>query len=93
MFAFLNRARKALTFLAFGVDKRAAKLGNRRIPEARLHTMELAFGWPGAFLGRKLLRHKSVKTSYTIVFWLIGAAHLAAWGLIVWWRVTRGGEG
>ena len=63
-----------LTFLAFGADKRAAKLGKRRIPEARLHLMELAFGWPGAFLGRRLLRHKSSKASYSIVFWLIGVA-------------------
>ena len=82
-----------LTFFAFGVDKRAAKLGNRRIPEARLHAMELAFGWPGAFLGRKLLRHKSVKRSYSAVFWLIGLFHLAVWGVVIWWLVTRGGDG
>jgi uncharacterized membrane protein YsdA (DUF1294 family) len=83
-------AMSVVAFMAYAVDKRAASLGRRRIPEARLHLLELAFGWPGAFLGRRLLRHKSGKRSYSVVFWLIGAAHLSAWAVAVWWLVSRG---
>jgi len=85
-------AMSVVTFLAFAVDKRAASLGNRRIPEARLHLLELAFGWPGAFLGRRLLRHKTIKRKYVVVFWLIGAVHAAVWVGVVWWLVAHGGR-
>lgn len=84
-------AMSVATFLAYAVDKRASKLGNRRIPEARLHLLELAFGWPGAFLGRRLLRHKSIKKPYTCVFWLIGLLHLTVWAAGLWWLMTKSG--
>ena len=83
-------AMSAVTFLAYAVDKRAAKLGNRRIPEARLHLMELCFGWPGAFFGRRLLRHKTIKRKFTLIFWVNGVVHLVFLGAVVWWLVGRG---
>ena len=41
--------------------------------------VELLGGWPGALLGQRRFRHKTRKRSYQLVFWLIGALHLAAW--------------
>ena len=60
-----------LTYWTYAWDKRRAKNDEWRIPEARLHFLELLGGWPGAFLAQRRLRHKCSKTSYQFTFWLI----------------------
>ena len=77
-----------VTFVVYWVDKRAAARDRRRVPEARLHLMELLGGWPGALVAQILVRHKSRKLSFQIVFWLIVILHAAAWI-----AVLRIGEG
>jgi len=71
-----------VTIAAYVRDKRAARAGRRRTPEARLHLLEVLGGWPGAFIAQRLIRHKNAKTSYQAVFWTIVALHLAAWALV-----------
>lgn len=61
--------------LAHWIDKRRAEQGGRRIPESFLHGCELAGGWPGALVARRLLRHKTSKWSYRLVFWGIVVLH------------------
>ncbi|MDB6003883.1 MAG: hypothetical protein JWR15_870 [Prosthecobacter sp.] len=61
----------AFTYLAYALDKRRAQTNAWRIPELHLHLMELVGGWPGAWVAQRRLRHKSSKTSYLVVFWLI----------------------
>lgn len=68
-----------IAFAAYALDKRAARLGRPRTPEATLHSIELLGGWPGALLAQRLIRHKNAKASYQIVFWLIVAVHVAGW--------------
>lgn len=74
-----------LAFLAHGLDKRAAIRGHRRIPEARLHLLELLGGWPGALLAMTFFRHKTRKFSYLLVLgaiilaWIVGIGVLAGW--------------
>ena len=58
-----------ITFCAYGLDKFKAQKGLWRIPEKTLHILELCCGWPGALLAQRLLRHKSYKKSFRIVFW------------------------
>ena len=58
------------TLVAYGVDKRRAILEGQRIPERTLHILSLLGGWPGAILGQKMFRHKTVKKSFRLVFWL-----------------------
>ena len=41
--------------------------------------VELLGGWPGALLAQQLLRHKTKKTSYQGVFWLIVLVHQVYW--------------
>ena len=69
----------ALAFFAYGMDKRAAIKGHRRIPEFRLHALEALGGWPGALVAQHLFHHKTWKLSYQLVFWVIVLAHVAAW--------------
>ncbi len=75
-----------ITFVAFAVDKGAAARGARRIPEARLHLLELLGGWPGAVAAVVLLRHKRRKPAFLVVLMLVVAVHGGAW-----WLALRGG--
>lgn len=60
-----------VTFLVYGIDKRAAKKGERRVPESNMHTLEFLGGWIGALLGQKIFRHKTKKRSYQSFFWFM----------------------
>lgn len=68
----------AVTFLAYGVDKRAAIRGTWRIPEVHLHTLEFLGGWIGAFIAQTVFRHKTRKRSFRIMFWLMLVLQVAA---------------
>ncbi len=70
-----------IAFIAYGIDKRRARAGGWRISERTLHGLELAFGWPGALVAQSVFRHKRRKSTYRLVFWLIGALHIGGWGL------------
>jgi uncharacterized membrane protein YsdA (DUF1294 family) len=70
-------------------DKRRAKLGEWRIPEANLHFWALIGGWPGAFIAQQQFRHKTKKLSFQLVFWLIVIVHQVLW--FDWlWRDVQG---
>lgn len=79
-----------VAFLVFAWDKHAARHGRRRVPEARLHALELVGGFPGAWCAILLLRHKSAKVAFLVlttcttllnlaglVFLLAAVSHLA----------------
>jgi uncharacterized membrane protein YsdA (DUF1294 family) len=70
---------------AFAFDKRRARLGRRRVPEATLHAIELAGGWPGALVAMQLVRHKRRKPSYWLVTLAIAGLHVAGWALALGW--------
>ncbi|MBZ0095728.1 MAG: cold shock and DUF1294 domain-containing protein [Sulfuricella sp.] len=59
----------AVAFVAYAFDKSAARNNQRRTPEDTLHFFALVGGWPGALAAQMLLRHKSKKQSFQIVFW------------------------
>ncbi len=76
----------AITFVVYGYDKRAARLGRWRIRESTLQVLALLGGWPGAAVAQGLFRHKRRKRGFMAVFLMIGAAHV---GLCAW-LVMRG---
>ena len=75
-----------VAFVSHALDKRAAGNDARRTPEFTLHLWELLGGWPGALLARHMFGHKTAKTSYKIVFWLIAAVNAAlVFGVLPIW--------
>ena len=62
-------ATSAATFLAYALDKSAAKRGAWRTSEQTLHLLALIGGWPGALIAQQTLRHKSSKSEFRSVFW------------------------
>jgi uncharacterized membrane protein YsdA (DUF1294 family) len=73
-------------FLAYGWDKRRARTGGRRVPERTLHMLALLGGFPGAFAGMRVFRHKTRKVLFLAVLVLAAGLHAALW----WWFRTRG---
>jgi uncharacterized membrane protein YsdA (DUF1294 family) len=72
------------SFFALWRDKRAARRGARRTPEATLHALELLGGWPGTLIAQRLLHHKRQKLKYQLALWLIIAAHVSGWAASMW---------
>jgi len=64
-----------ITYAMYRSDKRKARQEAWRTPEMLLHLLELAGGWPGAWVAQRRLRHKCSKTSYQFEFWLIICIH------------------
>jgi uncharacterized membrane protein YsdA (DUF1294 family)/cold shock CspA family protein len=58
-----------VAFIAYALDKSAARNDQWRTKESTLHLIALAGGWPGALAAQRLLRHKSRKESFQSVFW------------------------
>lgn len=74
-------AASAATFVAYVFDKIAAKSERRRIPESTLHTLALIGGWPGALVAQSLVRHKTRKREFQLLFWVTVGLNVAgaAW--------------
>lgn len=59
-----------LTFIAYAIDKSAARKGAWRTQESTFHFLSLLGGWPGALVAQQVLRHKSRKQAFQLVFWI-----------------------
>jgi len=73
-----------VTFVAFGIDKRRARMDKNRISEKQLHLFALLGGWPGALLGQRWFRHKTIKLSFRVVLWLVCIVHVLAIAMVLW---------
>ena len=72
-----------VTLAAYAADKRAARVGGRRVRERTLHMLELLGGWPGALAAQQIFRHKRRKWSFFLLTWLIAAAHVGAIAMLL----------
>ena len=74
-----------LTYVLYADDKSRAQRNDWRTSEQTLHFCEFAGGWLGGFIAQRILRHKSQKQSYQVVFWAIVTLHYIAWLLWLFW--------
>jgi uncharacterized membrane protein YsdA (DUF1294 family) len=72
----------AACFIAYAMDKSAARGGRWRTAENTLLLMGLACGWPGAALAQQWLRHKSAKASFRARFWATVGANVGAFAYL-----------
>lgn len=77
-FAMAVTAMSGITWIAYWMDKRAARRDAQRTPEATLHLLEFLGGWPGALIAQRGLHHKNRKRAYQLAFWAIVLLHCAA---------------
>ena len=76
------------TFMLFGFDKLRAEAGTWRIAESTLLGFALLGGSAGAFLGRRVFRHKTRKEPFSsdlrriATFQALAAAAGAGWFLV-----------
>ena len=74
-----------LTFLVYGIDKRKAKKGRWRIPEATLLLLAVVGGSIGALLGMRVFRHKTKHKKFLIGVPLILLAQI----VLVYFILTK----
>ena len=77
------------TFIAYGLDKKRAINGARRIPERTLHLLAFFGGWPGALIAQRQFRHKTQKVMFRLVFWLLLALHVGIVAAVGYAVATR----
>lgn len=77
-----------VTLLIYVFDKSAAQKKHRRTPEATLHLLSFACGWPGALFAQASIRHKSAKKEFRFGFWVTVMLNCA----ITFWLCTYSGK-
>lgn len=76
-----------ITFIAYALDKSAARKGRWRTKESTLQLMALLGGWPGALLAQSWLRHKSQKVSFRVTLWCMIVLNSAS---LYWFTSSMG---
>ncbi len=73
-----------VSFVAYCLDKNAAKRDRPRTPEVTLHMMALLCGWPGAYAAQRLIRHKTVKQPFQSIFVATVILNIAGLAVYSW---------
>lgn len=74
-----------LSVVSFGyyfLDKRAAARGGWRVPESSLHLLDFLGGWPGGLIAQQAFRHKTIKGSFQVMFWITVIANVGLVGVL-----------
>lgn len=82
-FLILTLLVSVVTFAAYGIDKRRARRGARRIPERTLQGLAAAGGWVGALAGRRVFHHKTRKRTFSLGLYAIAAMHVVLWAYLL----------
>lgn len=88
MILLVYLAASTVTFIAYAIDKSAARKGRWRTSEGTLHLLSLFGGWPGALIAQGVLRHKSRKQPFRVIFWLTVIVNCA----VLAWLSSLGGR-
>lgn len=82
-------ATNAAAFILFGVDKRRARRDRWRISERTLFLFPLLGGTPGAILGMRVFRHKTLHRRFRYGLPALLAIQTALW-LLLRYLILRG---
>ena len=69
------------TFLLYGYDKFISSGDRLRVPELNLQALALLGGSPSALVAQQFFRHKTIKSSFQLVYWGIVLIQV---GVLVW---------
>lgn len=64
--------------ISYWRDKSAAQRGQWRVSESTLLMLGLLGGWPGALVAQNMLRHKTSKRSFQLLFWMTVVLNMGA---------------
>ena len=76
------------TLVLYGWDKWSAIKARLRVPELLLHLLSIVGGTPAAFAAQSAFRHKTVKRSFQVAFWIIAVAQIMLIGTAMEWRAN-----
>ena len=79
----------SVTFIVYALDKSKAQRGAWRTAESSLHLLALVGGWPGAAIAQQILRHKSKKRDFRIMFWFTVIINCTA---LIWLMSAQGAQ-
>jgi uncharacterized membrane protein YsdA (DUF1294 family)/cold shock CspA family protein len=65
------------TFLLYGYDKYIASTEKVRVPEKTLHLLAVLGGSPAGLIAQRFFRHKTLKESFQIIYWVIVLIQIA----------------
>ena len=82
-------AMNLIAFSAFGIDKWKAQTGRWRTSESALLWFAFLGGSPGAYLGRRLFRHKTRKQPFVSNLHAIAFLQLAGIGGWIGWQLAQ----
>jgi uncharacterized membrane protein YsdA (DUF1294 family) len=74
-----------LSFAFYGYDKYRATNAGWRVRENLLHLLDAVGGWPGGFVAQYHFKHKTRKTSFQLIFWVIVLVHQWIWLRLLFW--------
>jgi uncharacterized membrane protein YsdA (DUF1294 family) len=73
-----------LSYWLYAMDKEAAQLGNRRVPEQTLHIVDSLGGWCAGWLAQQKLRHKTQKQPFRKIYFCSIVFHI----LLIAWLIS-----
>jgi uncharacterized membrane protein YsdA (DUF1294 family) len=76
----------AVAFAAYGIDKYQSRQSGGRVSEAALYVLALLGGTVGSILGQQAFSHKTRKSSFRRVFWIIAIGQAV---LLTLWLAYR----
>lgn len=79
-----------VTFIIYGLDKLLALKEQRRFSEKTLHLFSLIGGWPGAYIGQQIFRHKISKRGFRRNFLLTAFINVFVMGSYLVLRYKQG---
>lgn len=71
-----------LCFAVYASDKSAARKGSWRVSENTLHLLAVIGGWPGAICAQQMLRHKTQKASFRVMFWVTVVVNVTVFAVV-----------